>query len=125
MEKPKGEGIGLLPTGNGGPQAATYPCAPSRRGPPRPQRDLQPPGELQEILLSQIPLAKRPGVAAGTVAPRGSMRPHFPGPAALTAPQGPSPAPAAAAPGTALTPPPAVETAVDWLWRTPVTMIDM
>lgn len=101
------------------------PARPHGAGPPALSATFSPRGRLQEILLSQIPLAKRPGVAAGTVAPRGSMRPHFPGPAALTAPQGPSPAPAAAAPGTALTPPPAVEAAVDWLWRTPVTMIDM
>lgn len=65
--------------------------------PPRPQRDLQPPQELREVLRSQIPLAGRPGIAARAVAATEVGAAPMPPPAPLTDPQSPSPAPSAAA----------------------------
>lgn len=95
-------------------------------GPPRPQRDLQPPGELREVLRSQTPLAQRPGVAAGAAAAAGVGAAPMPRPRCPHDPSGPlTCARRRRAPGTALTPPPGVETAADWLWLMPVTRIDM
>lgn len=72
--------------------------SPSALTTPRPQRDLQPPGERSgRFSAGRSPWHSGRGRRPGLWRPRGSVRPHCPGPAALTAPQGPSPAPAAAA----------------------------